>query len=70
MNIKRTGFDFEEVIDLDLVERVSNNSSTVSYKDLEQVAADAGFIKRLPKTKKNRRKGLPIQNNLESKFDH
>lgn len=64
MNNKRTGFDFEEVIDLDLIERVSNSSKTVSYKDLEQVAADSGFIKRLPQTRKSRRKRSPYTEQL------
>ena len=55
MNNKRASFDFKEVIDLDLVERASNSGKSVNYKDLEKVAADSGFIKRLSQTRKNRR---------------
>jgi hypothetical protein len=64
MSNKRTGFDFEEGIDLGLVERASNSGKSVNYKDLEKVAADSGFIKRLPQTRKNRRKRSPYTEQL------
>jgi hypothetical protein len=64
MNNKRTSFDFEEVIDLDLVERASNSGKSVNYKDLEKVAVDSGFIKRLSQTRKNRRKRSPYTEQL------
>lgn len=64
MSNKRTGFDFEEGIDLDLVERVSNSGKSVNYKDLEKVAADSGFIKRLPQPRKTRRKRSPYTEQL------
>ena len=56
MNNKRASFNLDETIDIALVENVSRNSELVNYKDLEKVASESGFIKRLPKKRKNRRK--------------
>ena len=55
MNNKRASFNLDETIDIALVENVSRNSELVNYKDLEKVASESGFIKRLPKKRKNRR---------------
>jgi len=68
MNNKRASFNLDETIDIALVENVSRNSELVNYKDLEKVASESGFIKRLPKKRKNRRKRSPYTEQLGIKI--
>ena len=64
MNNKRTSFNFEEVINLDIVEQASNSGKSLKYKNLEKVSADSGFIKSLSQTRKNKRKRSPYTEQL------
>jgi len=68
MNNKRASFNLDETIDIALVENVSRNSELVNYKDLEKVASESGFVKRLPKKRKNRRKRSPYTEQLGIKI--
>ena len=68
MNNKRASFNLDETIDIALVENVSRNSELVNYKDLEKVAFESGFVKRLPKKRKNRRKRSPYTEQLGIKI--
>ena len=64
MNNKRTSFNFEEVINLDIVEQASNCGKSLKYKNLEKVSADSGFIKSLSQTRNNKRKRSPYTEQL------
>ncbi|GEM_PF-3164097 len=68
MNNKRASFNLDEAIDIGLVEKVSRNSELVNYKDLEKVASESGFVKRLPQKRKNRRKRSPYTEQLGIKI--
>jgi hypothetical protein len=68
MNNKRASFNLDEEIDIGLVEKVSRNSELVNYKDLEKVASESGFVKRLPQKRKNRRKRSPYTEQLGIKI--
>jgi hypothetical protein len=68
MNNKRASFNLDEAIDIGLVENVSRNSELVNYKDLEKVASESGFVKRLPQKRKNRRKRSPYTEQLGIKI--
>ena len=68
MDNKRASFNFDEVIDISLVENVSKNRELINYKDLEKVASESGFVKRLPQKRKNRRKRSPYTEQLGIKI--
>lgn len=68
MDNKRASFNFDEVIDIGLVENVSKNNKFIDHKALEKVASESGFVKRLPQKRKNRRKRSPYTEQLGIKI--
>lgn len=68
MDNKRASFDLDDVLDIGLLGNASRNNESVDYKDLEKVAAESGFVKRIPQKRQNRRKRSPYTEQLGIKI--
>ena len=64
MSKKRANFDLDDLIDIGLLEGHDKKSRNVNKEDLEKVAEDSGFIKRLPTKTKSRRRKSPYTDQL------
>ena len=59
MSNKRAGFSIDDEIDLQSLINNKKNNDFIDYKEIEKTAEESGFVKRLPKNPKKRRKKSP-----------
>ena len=59
MSNKRAGFSIDDEIDLESLINNKKNNDFIDHKEIERTAEESGFVKRLPKNPKKRRKKSP-----------